>query len=421
MKHPTTRLCIQVLGLASCLLAGCQSAFIGPYGRGFEPPELIGPMVGAVTPNTAELWMYTGKTTELELLYFSEGDSGRSRGSIRVVPSAEDHLVARAVLTDLRPATTYYYTIRVEGRTDARWRGRFRTAPPENRPGRIRVAVSSCMDAEKYPIQSSWYLMLGEMPAFHLLLGDNVYADTTDREVLWRKHIRQRLVEEFAAVIRNVPTYAIWDDHDYGRNDSDGTEPGKAESLRAFREVFANPAYGTEDLPGAFFKFGWADVDFFVLDTRYYRSPNKAPDDENKTMLGEGQFQWLVEGLKASRARFKVVATGSTLKQSAKDGWRLYSFERKRLYRSIMENGVEGVFFLSGDIHRCLIDVHGRDETGGYPIYEVISSGIANSEARGFVTLDFDTRKEDPTVEVRIINGNATASTSRTIRLSELR
>lgn len=327
----------------------------------------------------------------------------------------------RARIEGLDPRTSYAYEITIDGEPHPRRQGRFATAPPEGAPARFRMAFTSCMHACRQPSQPSWYLLLAQAPDFQLLVGDNVYANTTDRDVLWRKHLEQRRVDEFALVIRSLPTYAVWDDHDYGPNNSDGTEPGKARSLRAFRELFANPSYGTDETPGVFYRFSWGDVDFFMLDGRYHRSPNRAPNDDEKRMLGDEQFRWLVDGLKRSQAPFKVLASGSTLEAKESDSWELYRFAKERLFRVLVKHRIEGVLYLSGDLHACRIDVHPPSETGGYPIYEVISSGIANSSERGFATIDFDTTLPDPTARVRILHGDGTVREERTIRRSELR
>ena len=105
----------------------------------------------------------------------------------------------------------------------------------------------------------------------------------------------------------------MWDDHDYGPNDSDGTAAGKENSLVAFKELFANPGAGTSDTPGAFYRFSWGDVDFFMLDGRYHRSPDKAPNDDNKRMLGDAQFKWLADELRQVEGQIQ----GAGLRQHA--------------------------------------------------------------------------------------------------------
>ncbi len=392
------------------------------FGQGHPslPPEILGPMVGQVAPSEAVVWLHPEGAHEIVVQYRGAREPADRVQALRPKANPAEHNVIKARLTGLKPATAYEYEVLVDGKSNRVWSGSFTTPVAEGRPAKFKVAVTSCMDVDDTPVQSAWYLLLAEKPDLHLLLGDNVYANTTDREGLWSKHRQQRRVVEFAAVLRNVPTYAMWDDHDYGPNDSDGTAAGKENSLVAFNELFANPGAGTGDTPGAFFRFSWADVDFFLLDGRYHRSPDNAPNDDSKRMLGDAQFKWLADGLKASKAKFKVLASGSTLMLSRDDGWRVYDFDRNRLYRTIRENKISGVIYLAGDVHRCLLEIHPAAETVGYPLYEVISSGIANSETQGFATLEFDTTVSDPSLRIRIIHGDATTPLDKIIRLSEL-
>jgi alkaline phosphatase D len=149
--------------------------------------------------------------------------------------------------------------------------------------------------------QGSWNILLEEQPDLHLTVGDTHYADTTNPTVQLEHHLTYRREKEFAKVLQQVPTYAIWDDHDFGPNNSDGTAKGKEFSLAGWKQAWPNPPSGTSDTPGAFFKFSRGDVDFFVVDGRYHRSPNGLPDDDKKRMLGDAQFAWLLNGLKIPR------------------------------------------------------------------------------------------------------------------------
>ncbi|MHC5024087.1 MAG: alkaline phosphatase D family protein [Planctomycetota bacterium] len=381
------------------------------------PPQVTGPMVGHVTDRTACLWAHVEPARSIDVSWWPAHDPTLVRQAEMVADPAK-HAAATITLPDLEPDTAYGYALALDEVRDPRWTGSFTTAPAPGSPTRFTMAVSSCMQIGDN--QSAWYLLLKEQPALQLLLGDNHYADTTEYETIWSHHLAYRRVPEFAAVLRQVPTYAMWDDHDYGPNNSDGTAPGKEHSLRAFTETWCNPGAGTDQTPGAFFSFRRGDVEFFILDGRYHRSPDEAPNDIDKRMLGDAQFAWLEAGLVASTAPFKVLASGSTLRASESDGWRLYDFARERLFRLIMDNRIGGVIYLSGDMHWSAIAEHGPHRTGGYPIYEVISSGITRGNDRSFATLTFDTTLRDPTVRVRIIHGDDTVRTDRTIRASEL-
>jgi alkaline phosphatase D len=385
---------------------------------GTDPP-IVGPMVGHVTDTEATLWAYGGAGVDFSVLVWPEGDPSGDQ----LLPMTADptrYYSATVTISGLSPSTTYRYRMASSGTLAPDRGGQFRTAPIWGQPARFTMTLASCMSIAD-PDQSSWNLVALINPAFQLLVGDQVYPDTPDHDIIWDHHVQYRTVPEFANVIANTPTYAMWDDHDYGQDDSDGTLAGKEDSLRAFQEVWANPPAIGATVEGAFYEFQWGDVDFFILDGRYHRSPNEAPNDDQKRMLGDEQFAWFEQRLLASTATFKVIASGSTLDLSAKDGWRIYDFSRERLFRTIMENGIEGVVYLTGDAHFSLIEEHPPSRTGGYTLYEIISSGITRGEARSFAALTFDTTLPDPILRVRIVRGDAALIEDRTIYLSELR
>ena len=317
------------------------------------------------------------------------------------------------------PDTRYQYEVSIDGKADPKWKGSFKTAPLAGTPTAFRLAITSCMKIGRP--QGSWNILLEEQPDLHLTVGDTHYADTTNPTVQLEHHLTYRREKEFAKVLQQVPTYAIWDDHDFGPNNSDGTAKGKEFSLAGWKQAWPNPPSGTSDTPGAFFKFSRGDVDFFVVDGRYHRSPNGLPDDDKKRMLGDAQFAWLLEGLKNSKAKFKIIASGSVLDHSKSDGWRIFSFSRHRLFDAIKKEKISGVMYIGGDIHKSLVWQHHESDRVGYPMIEIISSGVTNGKDLSFATIDFDTTVDDPTARVRIIYGRGEKiNTDKTWKLSQL-
>ena len=387
------------------------------------PEGFAGPLVGAIEPDRVTMWMFAPAESQCIYTYHSDNPASpnSSSGQITAVPNPIADVPGRpfkSSIEGLSPNTRYHYKVTVNGKTDPAWAGSFKTAPAAGKPATFRLALTSCMKIRRP--QSSWFLLLAQQPDFHLTVGDTHYADTTDPTVQLQHHVAYRRQPEFATVLRNIPTYAIWDDHDYGPNNSDGTARGKEHSLAGWKQVWANPPLGTPDTPGAFFKFSHGDVDFFMVDSRYYRSPDNAPDNDEKRMLGDAQFAWLLDGLKNSKARFKVIVSGSTLHHSEVDGWRIYTFSRHRLFDALKEHRISGVMYMSGDIHKSLVWEHHESDRVGYPVVEVISSGVANSKTLSFATVDFDTTRQDPTARVRIVYGDGTVRTDKTWKLSQL-
>jgi alkaline phosphatase D len=387
-------------------------------------PEIAGPLSGDVRANQVTLWMYGPLKSKCTYSYHAIGASGTDKKTGDLKPISNQAAkgmgqIFKSTLVGLLPNTDYHYQISINGKSSPDWKGSFKTAPLEGTPTAFRMAITSCMHIKR--AQRSWNLLLAEQPDLHLTVGDTHYADTTDPTIQLQHHVAYRRKKEFANVLRQVPTYAIWDDHDYGPNNSDGTAEGKEFSLAGWKQAWPNPASGTPDTPGAFFKFSRGDVDFFVVDGRYHRSPNELPDNDKKRMLGDAQFEWLLNGLKNSKAKFKIIASGSVLHHSKVDGWRIFTFSRHRLFDAIKKNKISGVMYIGGDMHRSLVWQHHESDRVGYPMIEIMSSGITNGKDLSFATIDFDTTMDDPTARVRIIYGKGKkVHTDKTWKLSQL-
>jgi alkaline phosphatase D len=227
------------------------------------------------------------------------------------------------------------------------------TAPEPGAKSKVRFAFGSCAGKEPWLDAATWADIDARASVdLVLLLGDIHYANTTDVEKQRAAYIAHRMHAGYRALFSHTPLYAIWDDHDYGPNDSDGTLAGKEKSLKTFREFFANPGYGEPENPGIYFKFSRGGVDFFMLDGRFHRTPNKAPNDEAKTMLGAKQLEWLKRELLASKAAVRVIAAGSEWQSnSTNDCWTSFKHERAAIFAILREHEMKNVLLISGDRH----------------------------------------------------------------------
>ncbi|WP_407680184.1 alkaline phosphatase D family protein [Candidatus Chordibacter forsetii] len=395
-----------------------------PFSFAQAIPEIAGPITGDVRANQATLWMYAPSKSKCTFSYLAEGSSKKinKTGNLTALSNQAAKVpgqIFKSTMNGLAPDTRYQYQVSINGKADPKWKGSLKTAPVEGTSTAFRMAITSCMHIKR--AQRSWNLLLEEQPDLHLTVGDTHYADTTNPTVQLEHHLTYRREKEFAKVLQQVPTYAMWDDHDYGPNNSDGTAKGKEFSLAGWKQAWPNPPSGTSKTPGAFFKFSRGDVDFFVVDGRYHRSPNELPDDDKKRMLGDAQFEWLLNGLKNSKAKFKIIASGSVLEHSKVDGWRIFTFSRHRLFDAIKEHKISGVMYIGGDMHKSLVWQHHESDRVGYPMIEIMSSGITNGKDLSFATIDFDTTVADPTARVRIIYGRGEKiNTDKTWKLSQL-
>jgi alkaline phosphatase D len=220
-------------------------------------------------------------------------------------------------------------------------------------------------------------------PDLMLWLGDNLYLqppDFSDPSSMAMRYRRQRAFEPLQALLTATSHLAIRDDHDYGPNDSDASFVLKGETQKLFQRYWPNPSFGLPDVTGTFGLAHYGDVWFFLLDDRYYRSPNRWPDGPDKTMFGERQMTWLKQALvSAPRGAIKLIAGGSQFWNHATrfEGWHHFATERGAFAQWLLREKIEGVIFLSGDRH--FGELLKIERPGAYPIYEFTSSPLTSN------------------------------------------
>ena len=273
-------------------------------------------------------------------------------------------------IVDLDPATRYRYT--VDGISDPAWW--FETlAEPE--PS-CRIVFGSCAD-EQAGSSSVWRRIDADEASALVLLGDTPYIDTTD---LSRQRSRYRefaRVPAFAELVAHTPLYSTWDDHDFGRNDTDGNLAGKENSRRAVMEHRPNPGCG-EAGAGIYTSFRQGPVEVFLLDARWFARTEGR--DGDLTLLGRRQWAWLERSLAASTAPFRILACGMVFNGSVRplktDCWGAYPREYDRLIELIGRVGDEGVTLVSGDVHWSRVIRHDTAARLGHDLMEFVTSPI---------------------------------------------
>lgn len=212
---------------------------------------------------------------------------------------------------------------------------------------------------------------------FMIWSGDFTYYRGKDYDHIdrmnqrWRK---TRLDSNYLNFNFKMPSYVIWDDHDFGPNNANSEFELKETSLNVFQHQTANPSYGQKDQPGVYFNIDYHNNSFFFLDNRYYRTVDSLPDSQ---YLGKAQYQWLTQELLKSKSSFKFIVSGSQVTNTfAVDEVMCKSSEYDSLIQFIVKNKIEGVVFLSGDRH--FSEILKTDIPNGYPIYEITSSPISS-------------------------------------------
>ena len=103
-----------------------------------------------------------------------------------------------------------------------------------------RIAFGSC--GHQIGEQFIWNSVIAMDPELWIWLGDNIYGDTKDMEVLRRKYQQLGDNYNYGLLKEKCPIIATWDDHDYGVNDGGKEYPKRAESQKVFLEFFEEPS-----------------------------------------------------------------------------------------------------------------------------------------------------------------------------------
>lgn len=432
-------------GSVSLLPAGLRDALAADTGY----PRLVqGPMPGAVGEREIQLWMRASGEYPVRVQYGRKPDLSDGQLSPVAATGPDDDYVARVQLQGLEPNTRYYYRPWVDGEPakylDNVPAFRFNTAPAG--AARFRLGFGSCARWQEFPRQPIWQALERWEPDLFFWLGDNIYADTVAPGIMSDLYKIQRSVPEYQGFGSRVPQLAIWDDHDYGLNNSDKNNPMREDSLALFKRYWANPGYGTAQAPGVYFQYQYGGVDFFFLDNRYYRDSNETPDGPGKSHLGSEQLAWLKAGLRSSTAPFKFLISGGGWSHNpdafGEDNWTSYRHERDSLFNFIRDESIGGVILMSGDIHRAEANCIPWSSKGGYDLYEFASSGLAQDTpipelieqpeirlrepftgGHNAGLIEFDLTLDDPEVRFNVINFGAQTAWDEpvTLRASELR
>ncbi len=348
-----------------------------------------GPMLGYVEMQEANLWLQTTEAASVEIRYWVKGKEDATGQIFTAQTKASDSFSKHIKLTDLEYGTTYAYDVYLNGKrvsftypteftTQNLWQ--WRTDPPS-----FTVAFGSCLyvNDKKYDRPGDPYGTSAEIlksinaknPNLMLWTGDNVYYREPDFYSLSRMDYRYRDARdtpEMQPLLAGAINLATWDDHDYGPNNSDRSYRMRKEAVKIFERYWANPDSRGESI---YTKYKYNDVEFFLLDDRYYRAPNEL-SDSTKAYFGEEQMQWLKDGLVSSNAVFKIVVNGNQITNvgNTHESFPMYKKEFHELMDFLTEEKVEGVLFISGDVHYGQLLKTERE--GLYPLYEFTSSPL---------------------------------------------
>lgn len=356
-----------------------------------------GPMVTHADIRQVNIWIQLSGNGNVQISYAPLNDASKERMSkIYVADSVTDYRLLMQI-DSVEYGKRYTYSIVINGKKTqvnhplefhipALWQ--WRSDPPN-----FKVALGSCFYVNEeqydrpgkpyggdYPIVTN---ILQKKPDLMLWLGDNVYlreADYGSKLGIIKRYEHMRALPELQSLLGSVHHYALWDDHDYGPNDSDRGYGLKHESRNVFMQFWGNPSYGNGKQEGVYTTFQWGDVQFFLLDNRFFRSPNRRVTGD-RTILGEEQKQWLIDNLASSNATFKVIAMGGQFLNPLErfENYANYKAEQQEIIELLGKESITGVFFLSGDRHYSEMSELQPIASGpGYPLLDFTVSPLTS-------------------------------------------
>ncbi len=401
---------------------------------------ISGPMLGDVSESGITLWF---RAVHAEALTVKITDKEEKQQKDFNVEVTQPGAATRVRITGLSANTPYLYQI-VNNADAVLGNGSFRTAPEPNTTDTMRIAFGSCYHKIGVHNPNLMRLIVERGNLAMLLLGD-IAVD--DRETNSNMHYADYLLRDVSKPWRtfsaNIPVYTSWDDHDYLNNDKSGLQKGQITNTqrnalrKLWQENWANPQTSVTD-HGIYFNTVIGDVEIIMLDTRSCRNWQKR--EQRGSYLGDEQMQWLKNTLKASKARFIILTSGtmwSDFMSKAKDSWGSWDIPgREEIYDFIEENQIGGVLLLSGDRHGARS--FKIERPSGFALHEFEAAtlgGVPGPDAFApdksaqlfgyaggliaFGEFTFDMKKADPTVTFRLINEAGTELEKHTFRCSQ--
>ncbi|MCX5262172.1 alkaline phosphatase D family protein [Streptomyces canus] len=423
-RHMGRRRFLTVTGAAAALAfsvnlpaAGMASAAELDAAKITENPFTLGVASGDPQPDSVLLWTRLapvpfqsdgGLPAERVLVRWELAHDERFRRIVRrgtAVAHPELHHTVHAEVGHLDSGRVFYYRFRV-----GRWispTGRTRTAPaPGSRAAALTFAAVSCQ-----AYTDGYFTPYGHLAAedvdmvFHLgdylyeyavnsVGGYRNYTDRTlptvfNRETVTLEDYRLRYAlyksdPDLMAAHAAHPFVVTWDDHETENNYADDIPendvPPEEFLLRraaAYRAYWENQPLRRPQQPAGpdmqlYRRLHWGRLaQFDVLDTRQYRSdqaygdgldlPGPEIDDPARTMTGETQERWLLDGWRDSRALWNVVPQQVNFSQRkldltdparlSMDSWDGYRASRRRILDGAKAAGIDNLMVLTGDVH----------------------------------------------------------------------
>jgi alkaline phosphatase D len=379
-----------------------------------EDPFQIGIASGDPDPSSVVIW-----TRLIPRPLEADGGMSGARVAVRWEVADDDKFsrIVKHGTATATPELAYAVHVTVDGLRPDRWYfyrfmagdatsfvGRTRTTPPAAALTPLRFAFVSCQQYEQ-GLYTAYQHLAKEDLDLVAHLGDYIYegGPVAGRVRLHNAPILMQLPdyraryalyktdEHLKAAHLIAPWIVTWDDHEVANNyasfvsgdttvTQDMMHPRRAAAYQAWWEHQPIRLPQSRDWMNLNItrRGHWGSLaQFSVLDTRQYRSDQACGDgskpvpcdnwaDPSRTLMGERQEKWLLDGLSSSKARWQVLANQVMMapfdglagdgQRVSMDQWSGYPVARDRLLGEIAKRAPNRTVVITGDIHSSWVN-----------------------------------------------------------------
>lgn len=382
-QHQETLGKILVLALSTAVLLGgswlgateVYATFLGPAHPQSATAKLSASPVrwlwsGAVDTEGFAVSARLRDEAEAVRLVVRTGDGVEvARSAASAVPDADDPVTL--VLDGLEPATQYRYAVEIDGVVDEVRTGRVRTFPAGASSFTVAVSASARTNSNG----SVFDTIRNLDPDLYINSGDLHYRNIADNSIPQFRSAFAQVHDSAAqsALYRSVPIAYVWDDHDYGPNNTDAGSPSRHAAWAAYRSHVPHYQLPSGDEGPINQAFTIGRVRFILTDSRSQRQPAEG------VMLGEAQLRWFLDEILAARDTHALTVWVSSVPWIAaadptSDSWGGYAAERERIGEFLAENDITNLVMVAGDAHMVAIDDGTNSGYGGHEGFPVLQA-----------------------------------------------
>ncbi len=233
-----------------------------------------------------------------------------------------------------------------------------------------KIGFGSCLD-QRYP-QKIWKPISLEKIDKFIFLGDNVYGDVPSGDTKYLVKAYKLQAKRLPRWLNDLEKLAIWDDHDYGKNDGGSEYEYKRLSQEIFMDFWDVPSSDPRrNREGTYFSKDYIieknKIKVIGLDTRYFRSnllgsrTNRQPNNDlNSSILGKSQWSWLENELNDPKTEIFIILSSIQVlpTEHGYEKWSNFPHEREKFINLLQHK--KNVLILSGDRHRGAIYKHNK-------------------------------------------------------------